>query len=105
MDAAPSSNTPVTPAAEGVSAQEAPAAPTAPRRIKGGFQFDPKNCVAWNLFGAEYLQKNPDAKPTKNDVKAMYDALSEEDKKSSHVLVWKERRAAKLKEKKVGGAQ
>ncbi|PPQ79276.1 LOW QUALITY PROTEIN: hypothetical protein CVT26_000904, partial [Gymnopilus dilepis] len=112
MDVAPSSNTPVTPAAKGVSAQEVPAAPTAPRRIKGGFQFDPKNCclacylprritnthnvcIFMNLFGAECLQKNPGAKPTKNDVKAMYDALSEEDKK-----VWKERRAAKLKEKK-----
>ncbi|KAF8968968.1 hypothetical protein BDZ97DRAFT_1754910 [Flammula alnicola] len=60
------------------------------------FRFQPNNCAEWNLFGEEYSKSNPC--PTKQDVRAAYNALSAEEKQS-----WSQRRSDKLANRKASG--
>ncbi|KDR67761.1 hypothetical protein GALMADRAFT_216159 [Galerina marginata CBS 339.88] len=60
------------------------------------FRFQPNNCVEWNLFGEEYSKSHP--RPTKQEVRAAYDALSDDEKQT-----WSQRRTDKLANRKTSG--
>ncbi|KAF8155446.1 hypothetical protein B0H34DRAFT_675645 [Crassisporium funariophilum] len=60
------------------------------------FRFQPNNCVEWNLFEEEYSKSHPH--PTKQEVRAAYDALSDDGKQT-----WSQRRTDKLATRKTSG--
>ncbi|KDR84302.1 hypothetical protein GALMADRAFT_220087 [Galerina marginata CBS 339.88] len=44
------------------------------------FRFQPNNCVEWNIFGEENTKSHP--RPAKQEVRAAYDALSDNEKQT-----------------------
>ncbi|TFK18090.1 hypothetical protein FA15DRAFT_660967 [Coprinopsis marcescibilis] len=61
---------------------------------KGLFKFNPTGAAEWNLFGVDFAQKQQ-VMPTKSEVQATYTAPADDEK-----MVWVQKRAAVLAEKK-----